>query len=272
VIGKHGELYGTTQFGGSLGYGTVFELTPPALPGSAWTFTVVYAFTWDLFTEQALPPPSLVMDEHGVLYGTTAGTGGCIRGCGKVFQLTPPYVEGGPWTTAVLHNFTGSSDGDTPTGGLVIGKHGELYGTTPVCGFRGCGTVFELTPPAAQGGTWTKTVLYNFTGGSDGAYPNGLVVDKNRALYGATPYGGTGPASVCGFRGCGTVFELTPPAAQGGTWTETVLYNFTGGSDGANPLGFRGGLVMGKHGELYGTTFYYDPSGVPLATLFEFIP
>jgi len=86
-------------------------------------------------------------------------------------------------------------------------------------------------------------VLYNATGGS-GAHANAdVAIGSGGVLYGTTPAGGASKL--------GTVFSLTPPAALGGAWTETVLHTFTGGSDGAHPFA---GVVIGKGGVLYGTT------------------
>jgi hypothetical protein len=102
---------------------------------------------------------------------------------------------------------------------------------------------WTLPPPV-------ETVLYRFKGGSDGSVPSaGLIADQQGALYGTTENGGTGNG---GF-GMGTVFKLTPPGKGQTAWTETVLYRFTGGSDGVGPLA---GLIAGKQGALYGTTAF----------------
>ncbi len=93
-----------------------------------------------------------------------------------------------------------------------------------------------------------EKVLHKFTGPPDGEYPQGaLVPDANGNLYGTAVFGGSCAVSV---KGCGIVFELSPPAVPGGDWTETILYTFTGGSDGANPSGT---LIFDKQGNLYGT-------------------
>jgi uncharacterized repeat protein (TIGR03803 family) len=177
-------------------------------------------------------------------------------------------ANGGAWTGTVLHSFNGV-DGVNPYAGLVIGKNGTLYGTTygggapPGIG----GTVFQLTPPAKIGGDWTETVLHSFAGDSDGANPAaGLVIGKDGTLYGTTQYGGTS--------NLGTVFQLTPPTKVGGTWSETVLHSFAGGSDGANPVA---GLVIGQNGALYGTTTlggvpYTCGLGPGCGTVFEVTP
>ena len=113
----------------------------------------------------------------------------------------------------------------------------------------GCGTVFELSP---AGGGWTLTKLYNFTGGTDGYYPNApLAIGPDGALYGTTEYGGDASSK----QGYGTVFKLTPPTTDCGIscpWTHTILYAFTNGGDGAYPG--TGALTFDSAGNLYGTT------------------
>jgi uncharacterized repeat protein (TIGR03803 family) len=193
------------------------------------------------------PEAGLVIGAGGALYGTTAGNFGCGGGCGTVFKLTPPGSGATLWSETVLHRFRGGADGSKPEGGLIIGADGALFGTTAAGGASGCdcGTVFMLTPPATGESRWTETVLYRFKGGTDGASPAaGLTGDANGVLYGTTEDGGSG----CD---CGTVFALTPPLAGERRWTETVLYRFKGGTDGAYPLA---GLVIDANGALYGTT------------------
>jgi uncharacterized repeat protein (TIGR03803 family) len=239
-----GNLYGTTQYGGTggtYGDGTVFEIAPDG------TETVVYSFcSQGDCIDGANPSAGLLSDKARNLYGTTVygGGTGCDdgSGCGTVFELAPDGTE------TVLHAFTGGRDGAAPLASLLRDKTGNFYGTTSVGGGgdckvgafeSGCGTVFEL---AVDG---TETVLYAFAGGSDGSYPPqaGLIQDKAGNLYGTTAQGGGGGCSP--YNGCGTVFKL---ALDG---TETVLYAFNGGSDGAVPLA---GLIQDKAGNLYGTT------------------
>ena len=157
----------------------------------------------------------------------------------------------------VLYNFTSGSDGYAPVSTLVVDKAGNLYGTTFLGGGSsiicpsGCGTVFKLSAPSSRDGAWKETVLYRFTGGSDGSGPYaGLVFDKVGNLYGTAVGGGTVTCSN-GANGCGVVFELSPPAAPGGAWTETVLHTFSG-SDGSNP---RARLTFDQAGNLYGTAW-----------------
>jgi uncharacterized repeat protein (TIGR03803 family) len=140
----------------------------------------------------------------------------------------------------VIYTFQNSQDGDDPHAGLIKGGQGNFYGTTfsgGNGGFSGNGTVFKLAP----GGT--KTILYSFTGGSDGNYPGPLVIDGSGNLFGTTQQGGV--SGGCNMNGCGVVFEIAPEGA------ETVLYTFTGGSDGGNPMG---GVLADGSGGFYGTT------------------
>ncbi len=151
-------------------------------------------------------------------------------------------------TETILLTFTGGSDGGSPQAGLVFDSKGNLYGTTSnggsgtSCG--GCGTAFELVPNS--NGTWTENVLYSFGslqnfGDGVEAY-GGLIFDSKGNLYGTTISGGDS------FQG--VVFELV--AGSNGTWTEKVLYSFTGGNDGGFPYG--SGLTFDNSGNLYGMT------------------
>jgi uncharacterized repeat protein (TIGR03803 family) len=135
-------------------------------------------------------------------------------------------------TLTVLYNFAGSSDGGDPYASLIRDVAGNLYSTADYGGTSFAGAVFKVAPNG------TETVLYNFSGGADGAFPfSALVRDKGGNLYGTTSQGGSANAGV--------VFKVDP------TGTETVLHNFTGGTDGIIPTG---GLLRDKAGNLYGTT------------------
>ena len=234
----------------ALAIATVFALTV-ALTQSAQTqtFTVLHNFTGG--GDGEWPYAGLTIDQAGNLYGTTtgAGTGG------NAFKLSK---KGSGWILNLLHTFSGGSDGGYPAARVIFGPDGSLYGTTEEGGEGGCefcGTVFSLKPPATACKTalcpWTQTVLYTFTGGSDGSGPGGgdLIFDQAGNLYGTTQAGGY-LGGVCSANGgCGVVFELTP---SNGGWTESVVYTFTGGSDGANPYA---GVIFDKAGNLYGTSF-----------------
>src|SRR6202142_3766840 len=186
----------------------------------------------------------------------------------------------------VLYSFQGGTDGLRPIGGVVFDKVGNLYGVTVNGGSntcRGpfdCGTVYQLKPPVKKGDPWAETVLYVFKGTdhNDGASPfGGLIFDAVGNLYGTTGYDGTGPCQLFGGQvGCGTVFKLSPPTVSGGSWTETVLYNFQGDKDGQFPMG---NLVFDSAGNLYGATYYgggfgscNDPFFQHCGTIFELSP
>lgn len=144
----------------------------------------------------------------------------------------------------VIFNFTGGSDGGDPATQLTFDSGGNAYGTTVTGGDFACGTVFQLTP---TGGNWQLSTLYSFTCSSDGKNPyGGVALDAAGNLYGTTVAGGSG--GTCAGDGCGTIYELTK---SGNRWTETVLYNFTGGDDGSGP---GGPVVFDNSGNLYGTT------------------
>jgi hypothetical protein len=254
VFDKLGNLYGIALNGGPSLYGTIFELTPPAQQGGAWTETTLYSFTeFTTLIYEGFSSPGLILDSAGNLYGETPGLASNSDN-GRVFQLAPPATQGGSWTYSVLYSFKGSlnHDGQQPEGGLRIDKSGNLYGATEFGGISsicatgntpGCGTVFELKHPAKQGGTWTEKILYVFTGQNDGGQPvGGVRFAPNGGLYGTTFERGS--------QNLGVVFQLTAPK-QGGEWQETVLYTFLS-SDGGHP---NSGLVFDKSGTLYGTTF-----------------
>jgi uncharacterized repeat protein (TIGR03803 family) len=253
VFDAAGNLYGTTNYGGTdHSYGTVFELTPSA--GGGWAEHVLFSF--DGATSGEYPVGGLVLDAGGNLYGVAAAGGS--SNYGTVFELTPH--SGGIWSEKTVHTFTGAN-GVSPSGSLTFDAAGNLYGTTGAGGTPGAGTVFKLTP--ADGGGWSETILYNFLGNSDGAYPaSKLVFDTAGNLYGTTVKGGGSGAG-----GYGTVFELTP--MLDGSWTETQLHFFSSGTDGDGnqPVG---NLILDGAGNLYGATLYggtYD-----LGTVFEVTP
>jgi uncharacterized repeat protein (TIGR03803 family) len=246
VFDKAGNLYGTTQQGGTHHYGTVYELTPQA--NGNWTEKILHNFSYN-GTDGIVPNGGLVFDGAGNLYGMTF-EGGLIScspfflGCGTVFELSP--AAEGRWTETILHNFSNDgTDGYAPCcGALILDRAGNLYGVTGGGGTDNYGAAFELTP--AAGGNWTETVLHSFSFGTgDGYFPQGsLTLDGQGNLYGTTVYGGV--------YSHGTVFELTP--AGGGSWTETILHSFDqtiGGPDGSAP---SSDLIFDSAGNLYGTT------------------
>ena len=299
ALARDGSLYGTTHYGGdSYGCGTVFHLTPsPTAPKSVlapWNEIVLYRFTFP--SAGCNPQGDLTFDQSGSIYGTTlesvyelTPTGGgwtettlyqvvglyyfhggvvfdksgnlygvenpygntSVPEVGSVYQLSP---SGSGWTGQTLYAFTGGSDGADPYGGLILDPSGNLYGTTQLGGSGGGGTAFELTP--ANGG-WTLNTLYGgFSPGCCGGPYDKLVMDAAGNLYGTTASGGA--------YGGGNVFKLTHGI---GGWTYTSLYDFTGGSDGANPIST---LVFDANGNLYGTAAYGGAYGN--GVVFEITP
>ena len=250
-----GNLYGTASGQGFdsafTDSGSVFQLTPPSLPGGAWTETTLLSFP--AFSLGQNPFAPVAFDASGNLYGTTYFGGNRIcpgtgLGCGVLFQLAPPAVTGGSWTETVLHTFNqGSRDGANPVGGVAIDPSGALVGTTNRGGSSSAGTVFLMRPPASLGGAWTYATIHTFAGGTaDGANPRaGITFGVNRALYGTTSTGGT--------LNEGVVFQLTQPASSGNPWAETILHSFHGsGSNGEGLTPFGGVMLHG--GILVGTT------------------
>jgi uncharacterized repeat protein (TIGR03803 family) len=237
-----GNLYGTTLGGGNNKPGTVFELSPPATAGGAWTETVLWIFQANGRAGQT-PLGKLVMDAEGDLFGTTLAGG--ARGHGVVFEMVKPAGNHNLWFEKVLYSFAGAAnDGDSPSSNIIF-RNGVIYGTTENGGTSRNGTVFRLVN---DHGVWTETVLHNFDG-TDGSNPiGGLVIDSSGNLFGTTNLGGN--TSACDFSGCGTIFELSPPAVASDPWLETTLYEFSGHGDGAGPAG---GLWRDKLGDLFGT-------------------
>jgi uncharacterized repeat protein (TIGR03803 family) len=212
-----GNLYGTTQNGGTSNAGTVFQLDPTGKK------TVLYSFTGS--ADGGQPVAGLVLDVKGNLYGTTTQGGSSFAG--TVFKVDPTGKE------TVLYNFTGSNDGGPPEADVIRDSRGNLYGTTNLGGTWSAGTVFKVD------GHGQETVLHNFTGGNDGWLPTGgsLVRDSSGNLYGTTPQGGS--------TDFGIVFKIDTKG------NETVLHTFSG-SDGKVPYGT---LALDKTGNLYGTTY-----------------
>jgi len=208
------------------------------LPCGAATPALKTLYNFTDLSDGGFPEAGLVMASNGAMYGTTSSSASG-SGWGSVFQMIP--VKGGTWTQKTLYDFTGGADGANPIADLVVTSNNVLYGTTYGGGKYGYGTVFQIAP--TKTGTWVQKVLYSFAGGSDGANPAAGVALLNGTLYGTTYNGGSAGM------GMGTVFQLTSSL---GVWTETVLYSFMGGVDGANPLA---DLVIGTNGALYGTTF-----------------
>jgi uncharacterized repeat protein (TIGR03803 family) len=204
-----GNLYGTTNIGGSANAGTVYKVDPASHE------TVLYSFTGGL--DGGHPEAGVILDPAGNLYGTTQQGG--AAGWGVVYELDTSGNE------TVLYSFAGMPDGGYPEAGVIRDAAGTLYGTTYYGGAWGFGTVYKVNASGHE------TVLYSFTGGADGGYPQtALIRDAAGVLYG-----------TCG----SVVYRVDSPSH------ETVLYSFTGGADGGNA---NSGLIRDSAGNLYGTT------------------
>lgn len=249
TLDQQGRIYGTAISGGIHDSGVVFRL---AREGEGWSLSPIYSFG-SQNNDGYNPTARVLFGPGGLLYGTTSGGG--TGKSGTVFSLQPPATACKaalcPWLETILYNFTGAADGGDPLyGDLTFDQAGNIYGTTATGGSSGEGAVFKLT---RSGNGWTESVIYNFTGGSDGGIPvSGVIFDSAGNLYGTTSEGGSDFS--------GTVYELSP--TQSG-WSETTLYMFGKYGSGS------GGLVMDAHGNLFGVTGGFQ-GGVTVA--FELTP
>lgn len=247
IVDAAGDLFGTTEFGGASGDGTVFEITRVG-GGYVSTPNTLASFTG---SNGQWPRAGLISDAAGDLFGTTAyggaydiGAGG-TSGDGTVFEIakTSSGYASAPTTLA---NFN-ATDGQTPQAGLMIDAAGDLFGTTEFGGTNDAGTVFEI-PKTASGYAGTPTTLINFNF-TDGEEPqSGLISDAAGNLFGTTAGGGAS--------GLGTVFEL---ARTGGGYAgaPTVLANFAG-ANGSYPVG---NLIADSNGDIFGTTYFGGANG-----------
>lgn len=237
-----GTLYGVT-IGGHVN-GNAFSLTPSH---KGYTFTNLYDFCSQANCTDGDRPAGLIRDKKGNLYGF-AFAGGNVNGCGGygcgvVYELKPGKSG---YKETVLYTFTGGADGGNPISVPVMQKDGTILGVANDGGdCQNCGTVFSLTP---NGSGYTETTLFQFNGGSTGALPSGIVVDKNGTIFGTTSFGGSYDGGI--------IFALTQ---NNGTYTETILHEFEGGSDGAEPdsapvIDEKSGAILGTAES--GTTSY----------------
>jgi uncharacterized repeat protein (TIGR03803 family) len=215
ILDSAGNFYGTTYQGGTTGAGVVYKVD------YSGNQTALYSFTGG--ADGGFPQAGVIRDAEGNLYGTTT-TGGA-GDFGVVYKLDSSGQE------TVLYSFAGGADGGYPQSGLTLDSAGNLYGTADY-GASGSGVVYKVDP------TGQETVLYNFTGYADGGGPSGgVVLDTAGNLFGTTFAGGA--------LGAGTVYKLNAAGH------ERVLYSFTGGADGAYPIG---GVIRDPGGTFYGTT------------------
>jgi uncharacterized repeat protein (TIGR03803 family) len=227
-----GNLYGTTSDNGTLGPGSAYRLTNVQ---GGWTFSVLTRFGQNDL-DGNLPFSGLTLGPDGAFYGTTwLGGNGGPGGDGTVYRLNSATSS----SHTVIYRFSGP-DGSRPAEAeLTFDSAGNIFGTTSFGGSNSEGTVFELI---CNGNQWTESVIYSFSGLTDGGYPDGkLLFDSAGNLYGTTYTGGIPPLYS------GVVYELSPSA---GGWTFRVLHSFDGPT-GRLP---SAGLVKDTAGNLYGTT------------------
>jgi uncharacterized repeat protein (TIGR03803 family) len=182
------------------------------------------------------------------------------------FKFAAPFLSlifaATTWAANVpktLHDFAVKlGDGSSAYSSLPMDASGNLYGTTVSGGAHNQGIVFELSPTAS--GPWREKILYSFKGGQDGADPHpGVILDTAGNLYGATVEGGISSRKCS--RGCGVIYKLTE---TGGQWTESVLHQFNGTTDGGTAYA---GLTFDAAGNLYGATQQGGAKG--FGTVFE---
>ncbi len=261
VLGRAGNLYGTTTYGGGgpcvsqpyTGCGMIFQLTPPgsvARPGSAWTENVIWRFQGG--ADGGYPGGLLIARRE--LWGVAAsgGTGACSGGCGYLFRLKPPAAPDDSWTKTNVLDFPSSAEA---CGITAVDADGNFYGVGGSTDSHPNGTVCKITRPDAPNESWKVANLYTFKGVAngesfgDGTGPLGVTFDDHGNLWGATFYGGYCQQFEGG--SCfGTLFLLTPPSTPDGKWTEYVVHRF--GNRDQNP---SSGVVIDKAGALYGITY-----------------
>jgi len=234
LFAPSGSPYGTTAGGGPIGFGTVYNLRPPARTCGRvlcpWNESVVHGFAP---ADGFYPTGDLLFDQSGNIFGTAMdgpNGGECGgNGCGVVFKLAQSQ---GNWIYNIVYQFRPAPDANVPQGGLLSDSSGNFYGTTCDGGTQNRGTVFRMTPSGSE------QILYNFQAQSDGYCPaTGLIFDSAGNLYGTASNGGAHDG--------GTAFELMP---SNGGWNFVLLYSF-----GFHAL--ASALTMDAPGNLYGTTF-----------------
>jgi len=279
IFDQAGDLFGGTFNGGggltnffcNNGCGTTYKLH---LANGKWTETVVHRFTGK-GTDGQSPTGGLAFDKAGNLWGTTfiggvgkSSTCGDTNGagfCGTVFELTPN--ANGTWTESTLYSFVDASTGWNSFSGLILDQAGDLVGTTENGGSALQGTVFKITPKGE--GKVEESLIHEFVGEADGAFPNsGLTLGAAGTLYGVVSQGGgIGGENICtedSDESCGIVYKLTP--GSDGTFTETILYTFKGGADGAGPADDV--LAFDANGDVFGSAsaggdFNFNQTGCP---------
>jgi uncharacterized repeat protein (TIGR03803 family) len=231
----------------------------PGLASAAPSGKIIYKFLGGLRGDT--PNGSLIQDSSGAFYGTTSGGYSTLqdKAHGTVFKLTPPSSGNPHWTQTILYAFPGGRNGGgvAPDSNLVMDSAGDLFGTAhgAIYSFETLpGGVFELKPPAAQGGAWTESLLVRL------GTPTGALLRQGDGVL----YGVASSLDQGGNPNYGVAYEVIPPRAGETKWTKRAIYTFKGFTDGAGPYG---GLIAGSRGTLYGATIEGGASGP--GTVFE---
>jgi hypothetical protein len=224
VADEAGNVWGTTNSGcGANGNpnGTIFELVKPQQGGS-WTFQTVLQMPASIAMSGALYTgyEHMAFDNRGDLFGLVYPTCSQADGCGKIFRVPAAALNGSKPKAKVKILYTWPyNPSDLPTGGLVMDKQGNLFGTDDTGGAAAYGAVWEVSPPTTKTGPWTRQNIYEFctqTGCPDGYNPEGvLAIDKNGDLYGTAIAGGSN-------QGYGTIWSMTPNGGNG--WSFRTLH------------------------------------------------
>ncbi len=245
-ISVGGVLYESTGFFGG-GYSTIYRFDP-----ASRAETVLHGFT----EADGHDPQAPLVQRGSLLWGTTGegGNTGCAQeGCGTAFTIDP--ASG---TEKLAHIFAGAPDGSSPQAGLVA-HGGFLFGTTTWGGNAAFGTVYRIDLTTGK-----EHVLHSFSGRRDGGNPTAGLIYQGGALYGTTSLGGLFTRNCTDTEqrvGCGTLYKI-----DAHTGALTVLYSFTGATDGFAPAA---GLIY-HAGALYGTT---SSGGAAFSgTAFKFTP
>ena len=240
-----GNMMQGSSFGSMLLAASLAALGPSAASAEEWTLTTLHSFQGGF--DGVFPNGGLVADASGALYGTTAGGGEEWPYLyGTVFKLTPPSAGSSDWTEQVLLHLPGGASGDGPSGGVIFGPAGSLYGLTIAGGTKESGVAYRLYPPAPSIERWHPSLLYSFVNGDK---LRGLLLrGPGNVLYGtAEGRGGTGDTY-----NYGSVFALVPSKIAGGGWSLSYLHVFTDkDGDGAAPMT---GVITDASGALYGVT------------------
>jgi len=232
--------------------------------------TAVRSSNWSRRSPRAEPGPPAptlapLVVAGGSLYGVTSQGGAYAPQGGALYEVRPPASPGGAWAESVLYSFgaPGAATGN-PVGSVVAGPSGSCYALGQAGGAYGGGALNLLQPPASPGGPWTETLLYSFPSGLASGPLNCLVAGPNGVLYGTLAYGGNASAPI------GEVFQLTPPAAPGGTWAMSVLHSFGGADD---DVGNPAALTVAPDGTIYGAAYGTDFfQGASASVVFQLAP